>query len=69
MSPWYHDSPNGASGTWITNRSNSVRAGRPATLTRIVSVSPLAVTVADPCASLKQPAASAPLERTILKRI
>src|SRR5205085_4898641 len=65
-SPWYHEMPNGASGTWITNRSNPVLAGRPVALTVITSTPPCEVMLmaALPCGT--QPAATAAEERTML---
>jgi hypothetical protein len=40
MSPWYQDSPNGAFGAWITNRSYSVFGARPLADTTISSTLP-----------------------------
>src|SRR6516225_21392 len=37
-SVWYHETPNGAVGCWMTNRSNSLLAGMPCTVTVMVSL-------------------------------
>src|SRR6516164_10756260 len=47
-SVWYHDTPKGAVGCWITNRSKPVLAGIPVTVTFIVSLSVPGVMVACP---------------------
>src|SRR6185437_406033 len=39
MSVWYHETPNGLAGCWMTNRSKPVLAGMPLMLTTIVSLS------------------------------
>src|SRR5262249_53490001 len=39
MSLWYQETPNGAVGCWITNRSKPVLAGMPCRLTLMVSLS------------------------------
>src|SRR5689334_17368741 len=48
MSLWYHETPNGAVGCWITNRSNPVLGGMPCRLTFMVSFSDPVVMVACP---------------------
>src|SRR4051794_3687251 len=68
-SPWYHDMPNGASGTWITKRSKSVFAGRPSATTRILSTGPLGVTVTVARARGRQPMAWAFADRTMWNEI
>src|SRR5215472_17595564 len=56
MSLWYHETPNGAVGCWITNRSNPVWAGMPCRLTFIVSFSAPVVMVTCPPACGRQAA-------------
>src|SRR6188472_1180522 len=62
-SPWYHDTPNGALGTWMTNVSNSVLAGRPHAVMLIRSTAPSCLTVTRAAAFGRQPAATMPGER------
>src|SRR6516225_8834987 len=50
MSVWYHETPNGAVGCWMTNRSKPVWGGIPVTVTFIVSLSWPVVMVACPAA-------------------
>src|SRR5487761_1869958 len=49
-SVWYHATPNGLFGSWMTNRSKPVFAGRPLTETVIVSLGDPGVIVAVPLA-------------------
>ena len=51
---WYHDTPNGASGCWITNRSKPAPRGMPLIETFIVSLSRPVVIVARPLACGRQ---------------
>src|SRR5215469_16747603 len=44
MSVWYHDTPNGLFGCWITNRSKSLLAGMPWIVTTMKSFSDLGTT-------------------------
>src|SRR4051812_43587844 len=62
-SPWYHDTPNGALGTWMTKVSNSVLAGRPHASTVIRSTGPSCLTVTRAEAYGRQPAATMPGDR------
>src|SRR5215831_3825975 len=48
MSLWYQETPNGAVGCWITNRSNPALAGMPCRLTVMVSFSAPGVMVTCP---------------------
>src|SRR5271166_2493399 len=58
ISPWYQARPNGAFGTWITNKSKSVLGGRPETVTSIISTGPTDSIFARPWAFFKTPADS-----------
>ena len=53
-SVWYHDTPNGLSGCWITNRSKSLLAGMPWISTAIRSFSPWGTMTASPRACGRQ---------------
>src|SRR5215218_2726932 len=70
MSPWYQETPNGVSGCWMTNKSNSVFLGMWRRVTFITSTGPkdLMVTLAW-ALGLRQSASTAALERTILKEV
>src|SRR5262249_52934023 len=50
MSVWYQDTPNGAVGCWMTNRSKSLPCGMPEMVTFIVSFSDPVVMVTVPLA-------------------
>src|SRR6516225_7033407 len=50
MSVWYHDTPNGAVGCWMTNRSKPVLCGIPEMVTFMESFSELVVMVTLPLA-------------------
>jgi hypothetical protein len=65
-SPWYHDSPNGAFGTWITNRSKSVFFGSPWARILITSTGPCEVTVTRAPACGMQPADNDRIERRVV---
>ena len=39
MSDWYHETPNGLFGNWMTNRSKSLLASMPQSLTFMMSLS------------------------------
>src|SRR6516164_159654 len=54
MSLWYHATPKGAVGCWITNRSKPVLAGMPVSVTFMVSLSDPGVMVACPAAFGRQ---------------
>jgi hypothetical protein len=69
MSPWYHESPNGALGTWMTKKSKFVFGGSPSTVTRMISTGPIDVTVTLARASGRHPAFVTAAERTIGKTI
>src|SRR4051794_14084478 len=64
-SPWYQERPNGAFGTWITNTSNSVLAGKPQALISSLSTGPSGVTVTLALALRRQPALVTAAERTM----
>src|SRR4051794_906710 len=64
-SPWYQERPNGKFGTWITNTSNSVLAGKPQALTSSLSTGPRGVTVTLALALRRQPALVTAAERTM----
>src|SRR5215470_1253944 len=50
MSLWYHETPNGLFGNWMTNRSKSLLAGMPYSVTRMTSFSDPGVIHATPWA-------------------
>src|SRR5215469_13396777 len=54
MSLWYQETPNGAVGCWITNRSKPVLAGMPCSETTILSFSACGVMVTCPPAFGRQ---------------
>src|SRR6516165_10249778 len=54
MSVWYQETPNGAVGCWMTNRSKPVLAGMPCSETTILSFSPCGVMVTCPPAFGRQ---------------
>ena len=68
-SPWYHDTPKGKLGTWMTKVSNSVFPGSPQASMVIRSTAPSCLTVTRPAAFGRQPAAAMPAERWRSKRI
>src|SRR5512132_827205 len=69
ISPWYQAKPNGAFGTWITKKSNSVSGGKPLTRTRMFSTGPIDPILTRARAFARHPAASAAADRTMLNRI
>src|SRR5215813_1892512 len=66
MSPWYQDRPNGAVGTWMTKKSNSVLGGKPETSTSMYSTGPTGVIVTVPLAYGAQ---TAPPAETIMSKV
>src|SRR5258707_15108179 len=50
MSLWYHETPNGLFGSWMTNRSKSLFFGMPHSVTFMTSLSDPGVIHASPCA-------------------
>jgi hypothetical protein len=64
---WYHDTPNGALGSWMMNRSNPVLGGSPAALMVIVSFWPCATTRTFAAALGRQFAVAATPDRTMVK--
>jgi hypothetical protein len=64
-SPWYQEIPNGALGTWMTNKSKSVFGGRSLAETNMVSTGPRDLMTTLACASGRQPELTAAVDRTI----
>ncbi len=64
-SPWYQEIPNGALGTWVTNRSKSVFGGRWSAETFMTSTGPSDAMVTLASAPVRQLALTEAAERTM----